>query len=70
MIPDVEPRPRSSCSERLVETSPIVGGFIEVTRGIAKKVKIVTELAITGVHAAAKNRRFEFKIALAIAVNP
>ena len=48
----------------------MVGGFIEVTRGIANNVKIVTRLATTGVHAAAKKRRFEFKIALAIAVNP
>ena len=70
MIPEVEPSPNSSCSELFVATSPIVGGSIEVTRGMATSVKIVTMLAITGVHAAAKNRRFEFKIALAIAVIP
>ena len=70
MIPEVEPRPKSSCSELFVATSPMVGGFIEVTCGMASNVKIVTMLAITGVHAAAKNRRFEFKIALTIAVNP
>ena len=70
MIPEVEPRPKSSCRELFVATSPIVGGSIEVTRGMASSVKIVTMLAITGVHAAAKNLRFEFKIALAIAVIP
>ena len=70
MIPEVEPSPKSSCSELFAATSPMVGGAIDVTCGMASNVKIVTILAITGVHAAAKNRRFEFKIALAIAVNP
>ena len=70
MIPDVEPNPKSHCSELLLAASLSGGGLSEVTAGIASKVKIVTTFAITGVHAAAKNLRFEFKIALAIAVMP